>query len=714
MANEYLRLQDTRMNIEKARNVIAVIEDKRKGDIQEVQSENSLFQELWKAFKNFFTKLGKPSLQKRLQKKTAPAISSEYNDTMREIRDDMKVAYTEVGSLGDLMVKNYNFGESERQMLLNKVRKLNSKNVDYSFYSVGAKDRSLYGLDSFVDKSKVDFSKVGAGATAAEIVTDQGVVTLSRGGNIDRAPLVRDVTGMKETIPDWQGVPEVGGYEGLYFGMRGEARPEGGQWHLEYTANGNTLYDKGASEAELKPKRMSMFDGNPNTFWEAELLSDNLQGYKNKYNNEQITVAQFQELRNNELQSESVELSGETIIAGQYGSLIEDYIPVTEAGAGEFLKVDFVVELQRSVNINWLNLNPNNFGTENYIDILSVETSEDGQSFEQLEGFDDHEYDITLTNEANEELTQSQIFDTLSPDRFKYAGQGIWTFAPRKTRLIRFSLRQPQAYIKPYEVLKYQTEQEHTTTTVKTDSSWFHNNTETSVSKHTEVRTIELPYLEGLVNGFDVMTLNPGESGVDDRAWSNLPFGLWGGTKEVTSVIGAERITKQWTETKEDKVRFAIGIRDIGIYSYSFAETSEVVSQPYSSPKPVSKISLSVDEFIPKKFYTTSGNEGTENNWIKYYISVDNATSWTRISPTNHTETLSEGGIYPLPEVINVNSDVSEDARDNPLSYIDTPAPVFQVRFKAVLTRPENIVDSESYSPLLSSYAIKIYPHGGL
>jgi len=714
MANEYLRLQDTQMNIEKARNVIAVIEEKRKDDIKNIQSENKLFQDLWKAFKDFFTTLGKPSLKKRLQKKTAPALSSEYNNTMRKISDDVRVSYVEMNSLGSLMVKNYNFGESERQMLLNKLRKLNSKNIDYSFYSKGAKDRSLYGMDTFIDKSKVDFSKVGAGATAAEIVTDQGVVTLARMGNIDRAPLVRDVTGMKEGIPDWQGVAQVGGYEGLYFGMRGEARPEGGKWHLEYTANGASLFDKGAEESELKPRRMEMFDGNAETFWECELITDNLVGYQNKYNGEQISVAQFQELRDNEINSPNVRVQGDTIITGTYGSLIEDYIPVTARGAGEYLKVDFVVQLQRGVNINWLNLNPNNFGTENYIDILSVETSEDGQSFEKLEGFDDHEYDITLTSEANEELTQTQIFDTLSPDRFKYAGQGIWTFAPRKTRLIKFSLMQPQAYIKDYEVLKYQTEQEFTTTTEKTETIlFFWNTTSTSVDKHTEVRTIELPYLEGIVNGFDVLTLDPGEAGTDNRAWSNVPF-IWSGTKKVSSVASPERITKQWTETKYDKARFAIGIRDIGIYSYSFAETSEVVSQPFNSPKPISKLSLTVDEYIPKIFYTSAGNDGTENDWIKYYISVNNAASWTRISPTNHTETLSAGGIYPLPEVININSDISVDERDNPLAYIDTTEPVYQARFKAVLTRPTNIADSESYSPLLSSYALKIYPHGGL
>jgi len=714
MANEYLRLQDTKMNIEKARNVIAVIEEKRKDDIKDIQSENKLFQDLWKAFKDFFTKLGKPSLKKRLLRETVPALSSDYNDTMRETRDDMRVAYTEVDSLGGLMVKNFNFGESERQMLLNKVRKLNSKNIDYSFYSKGARDRSLYGLDSFIDKSKVDFTKIGAGATAAEVVTDQGVVTLSRTGNVNRVPLVRGVTGMKESMIPWQPVAQIGGYEGLYFGMRGEARPEGGQFHLEYTANGGTLYDKGASEAELVPKRMEMFDSNPNTFWEAELLTDNLFGYQNKYNGEQITVAQFQELRDNELSASAVQVESGVVVTGDYGSLIEDYIPVTSAGVGEYLKVDFVVELQRSININWLNLNPNNFGTENYIDILSVETSSDGESFEKLEGFDDHEYDITLTSEANEELTQTQIFDTLSPDRFKYAGQGIWTFAPRRVRMIKFSLRQPQAYIKPYEVLKYETKQEHVTTTVTTDSSWFGSSTDTQVSKSTETRVIELPYLEGLINGFDVMSLDPGEQDVDDRAWDNLPFGMWGGTKQVTSVIGAERVTRQWTETKYDKARFAIGIRDIGIYSYSFAETSEVVSQPYNSPKPVSKVSVTVDEFVPKIFYTSSGNEGTENSWIKYYISVDNATSWHRVSPTNHSETISEDGINKVPEVVNINSDISSDERDNPLAYIDTAEPVYQVRFKAVLTRPSDVADSESYSPLLSSYALKIYPHGGL
>lgn len=709
MANEYLRLQDTQMNVRKAENVLAVVEEKRKADPYAVQNENNMFKELWRAFKDFFSNLGKPSLKLRIIDKTAPAISSDYNDTMREIANDVDVAYDEVGSLGGLMVKNYNYGETERKMLLNSVRKINSKNIDYSFFAVGQADRTLYGIDSFTDTSKVDPTKVGADTTLAEIVTDQGAVTLKRSGNIDRSGTVKRVTGVQESIPEWEPIAQTGGYEGLYFGMDGEARPEGGKWHLEYSANGTTLYEKGASENELMPRRLKMFDGNPETFWEVEYITNTLIGYQNKYSGVQVSVAEFEELRSNEIDSPNVEVRGDTIVTGEYGSLIEDYVPVTQTGAVTFLRVDFIMYLSKSVMMNWISLNPNNFGTENYMDILSIETSEDGQAFERLDGFDDHEYDITLTREANEELTPGQVTDTLSPDKFKYAGQGIWTFAPRKVSMIKFSLRQPQSYIKDYEVLKYETKQEFTTTTEKTNSFLWWTNTGTTVDHHTEIRIIELPYLEGLINGLDVLSLDSGTQGVEDRAWTDF---LWYGSKQITTQVNPETIIRQWRETKYDKTRFAIGVRDIGLYSYEFAETSEIVSQPYHSPKPVSKVSVSVDEFIPKAFYLNA--PGSENNWIKYYISVDDGTSWNRISPTNHNMTPDENSIYNIPQIININSDISVEERENPLAYIDTSEPVYQIRFKAVLTRPEDIADSASFTPILSKYALKLYPFGGL
>jgi len=189
-------------------------------------------------------------------------------------------------------------------------------------------------------------------------------------------------------------------------------------------------------------------------------------------------------------------------------------------------------------------------------------------------------------------------------------------------------------------------------------------------------------------------------------------FSWFGSSKKTETSVGPQTITKQWRVTKDDRSRFAIGIRDINLYSYKFAEVSEMVSIPYFSPKAISKIALTVDEQVPKIFY--SNMPGTENDWIKYYISVDDGASWRRISPMHHKDTLSEDGVNNIPEIININSDIKKEDRDNFLAYVDTDEPIYQVRFKAVLSRPSQISNAESYTPVLSKYALQIYPMGGL
>jgi hypothetical protein len=190
--------------------------------------------------------------------------------------------------------------------------------------------------------------------------------------------------------------------------------------------------------------------------------------------------------------------------------------------------------------------------------------------------------------------------------------------------------------------------------------------------------------------------------------------GLFGKSKSTQTTTSPQSISRQWTKLKDDRGRFAIGIRDINIYSYQFAEISEIVSKPFSSPAPISKLALTVDEQIPTIFYSDPSRAGTENDWIKYYISIDNGTSWVRISPMHHRTTATEDGTGIVPEIININSDVPVESRDNPSAYIDTAEAVYDVRFKAVLSRPTDISGAESYTPVLSRYALQIYPLGGL
>jgi len=758
-ANEYLRLNDTKMNVKKAENLIAIIEEKRKDAVasKEVQSENGLFAALFAAFKDFFSKLGQPTIQKRFLKKASPARSSDYNDTMREIYNDLHVAYEETDALSSVLVKDFNYSEIERQMLLNKIKKLASDTTDYSFYSLGAKDQSLFAIDDFTDNTKIDFTKITPGVSPAELVTGQGIITLKRTSNVSRNDLVEKVTGVKESIPAWDASNEIGGYEGLYFGVKNEPRPEGGVFHVSYSEDGSRLFENGASEDEKMPKRLQMFDNNPETFWEVEYITDPVIGYKDKYSGKQISVAEFNELIANEVDSPNVSSAGGIVITNEQGSLIENYVPITAASPTDFLNCSFVVQLSQSEMINWINLNPNNFGQSLYLEILSIQTSEDGQVFSELEGFDDHEYSTVLTAEANSELNPNEVQATMSPDQFKYAGMGVWVFAPRKAKAIKFIMRQTRSYLKDYEVLVVETN--YTVTTTTTTKKFWGLSKKTSTDSYTVTNQTEIPYLTGHVLGFDVMSLEPGSTSVSGKDGSNniavlagvafggavgiaagvaiaggvaatgaivggaiggpigavLGFiigGLFGKSKSSETSISPQQITKQWTRINNDKARFAIGVRDINIFSYKFEATSEVVSKPFVSPKPIYKVALQIEEQVPVIFY--KDNTGTENDWIKYYISVDNGTSWRRISPTSHRTTISEDGINSIPEIININSEVATADRTNPLAYIDTGDSVYSIRFKAALSRPTTITDADSYTPALSKYALQIYPVGGL
>ena len=760
MPNEYISLNDTKLNIKKSENLIAIIEEKRKDAVtgKDMQSENSLFSELFKAFKDFFSKLGKPTVKKNLLKVGSPARSSDYNDRLQEVYNDLHVAYDETDALSSVIVKDFNYSEADRQMLLNKIRSISSSSTDYSFYSEGAKTQSIYAVDDFTDNSKIDFARTSPGVQSAELAVNQGVVTLKRTGNIDKSGKVIKVDGIKESIPQWNPSAETGGYEGLYFGNRNEPRPEGGQFHVSYSSDGSRVFENGASESEKMPRRLQMFDNNPNTFWEVEYIASPIVGYRDKMGT-QISVAEFNNLIANEVSSPNAPTTGGTVTTSHSGSIIENFVPISSSADSEYLTCSFIAYLDQAENVNWISLNPNNFGTELYMEVLSIQTSEDGSAFEELEGFDDHEYELTLTRKANSELTSSEVKDTLSPDKFKYAGQGVWVFAPRKARAIKFDLRQTRSYLKTYEVLMVETQQTVTTTTTKPESGmwWWHEDASTSTSSSTATNQIEIPYLTGHVVGFDVMSLEPGSinTGVSETGpnfgnqvagavvgavvapaimgavlGSAVPvigtaigfivggllgwlFGSSGGNETTTQSVSPQSITRQWTKTKNDRSRFALGIRDINIYSYTFAQVSEIVSKPYLSPSPISKVALQVDEQVPTAFYEGSDSV-SENDWIKYYISVDNGTSWNRISPTSHKSTMSEDGINYLPEVININSDVTGAERKNPLAYVDTGAPVSSIRFKAVLSRPTNISNAESYTPVLSKYSLQIYPVGGL
>lgn len=104
---------------------------------------------------------------------------------------------------------------------------------------------------------------------------------------------------------------------------------------------------------------------------------------------------------------------------------VEDNVP---------LILDFTVNIGKTEIVNFIRINPNNFGTKTELEVQSIQTSVDGKTY----------YDIKECILASD-LVKTDRF-SLAPSTSKYAGQGVYSFVPRKARFVRFCLRQSTAY----------------------------------------------------------------------------------------------------------------------------------------------------------------------------------------------------------------------------------------------------------------------------
>jgi len=117
-----------------------------------------------------------------------------------------------------------------------------------------------------------------------------------------------------------------------------------------------------------------------------------------------------------------------------------EYERVTRAteDTGEPLVLDLNLQLSSTRVINHIRINPNNFGTRTSIKIETIETSIDGKTYINVKD------DIPITDYITED--EENIF-LLAPSTSKYAGQGFYTFVPRKAKYVHVVLSQSEPYI---------------------------------------------------------------------------------------------------------------------------------------------------------------------------------------------------------------------------------------------------------------------------
>ena len=156
---------------------------------------------------------------------------------------------------------------------------------------------------------------------------------------------------------------------------------------------------------------------------------------------------------------------------------------------------------------------------------------------------------------------------------------------------------------------------------------------------------------------------------------------------------GASNVSSSFNDTG-----WAIGLKEIGSYSFSYAESSEIVSVPFKSPNNIKKVSLKVDEQIPNNYPSNS-------RWIHYFITIDNGNSWHAINPLDKPTAYSDGLGNVVPRILTFTDTVNDN---NNSKYINTNKPVKEIRFRAVLLKPIG-EEFKNTTPILKSYRLMIY-----
>ena len=114
-----------------------------------------------------------------------------------------------------------------------------------------------------------------------------------------------------------------------------------------------------------------------------------------------------------------------------------EYERVVSRDDGVALVLDLTINLGSPRVINFIRINPNNFGARIQVEVTSLTTSLDGKSEISVK------QDIPVAGFTPH--GEENVF-VLAPSTSKFAGQGFFTFTPRLAKYVRISLRQSAPY----------------------------------------------------------------------------------------------------------------------------------------------------------------------------------------------------------------------------------------------------------------------------
>lgn len=144
-------------------------------------------------------------------------------------------------------------------------------------------------------------------------------------------------------------------------------------------------------------------------------------------------------------------------------------------------------------------------------------------------------------------------------------------------------------------------------------------------------------------------------------------------------------------------IRYLIGIKNVDLRYREYSSSGIYVSKEYEVDVPIKTIIFNSDDYIPITYKEYLKENEDFNDFIKYYISLDNGSKWHQINPRHKAH------LGPCSIVINSNLIVSK--RNRNVIYIDTLSAPYSFCVKIELSRPESIVDE---APIVYEYNVNI------
>jgi len=409
------------------------------------------------SLKLFFDTLQDPIFYPKFLETGDTARSEVYNENLKAIDQDLDRFYQELASISNAQIKTYNFSRIVTDEITRRANALASIVLDLNILNGYDKGDTIIAGDDFKNNDYVD-QNFAVTSTPAEATSNGYGMGLARNGSnnvlggakIDVMPLAPNNGTSVNLQPTAGNIERF--YEGNYYNFIGAARPEGGQFNIKYintaqegaTTSGNytepsgIFVEMGAPKEEKLAGRASMVDGSPVTFWECEYLfrvPDQLFDFP-----EAIVVDNEASATNQVGGTVSVDMDEIDKIAQTYDTDTKDLV------------VDLIITLPSVTSINFVSLNPVIFGSNSFPEVEDIATASttDGD-FSTVDGWHNLRFAKTLTPEANEFLTDSQVAASFSPNRNNYIGQGVYPFPVREAKKLKIRLRSRKPVACPYE-----------------------------------------------------------------------------------------------------------------------------------------------------------------------------------------------------------------------------------------------------------------------